>query len=322
MPHKQRLVFSLLAITLISGTLYFVQQSGVYTYNIHLEDGEYISTNAVINDMGVEELITSSDRSVFNSALVRSFDTDTNQVLDFINYANHVGANRNLGYWSNTPILYYDDEMDNNRVSDPIYAFTTVSGLDFDKAQGFPNYYHRIFQNKTARSVLLNQTIEYVCLLCKRYPTDFKIGVLNELDLLIQFTQRLGTLGPNTNTDYLRNYWEGFIYRRYVIDHIPPSEIEESLTQAKNKIKAIEVSSQPRAMYEIIINNTITLLYSSETLTVKSKISGKEIRFNYDTFVDKVRYLKDGTGEYYQIMGTKNNQPFSTLYNVSLVSIE
>ena len=146
--------------------------------------------------------------------------------------------------------------------------------------------------------------------------------MLKELDELMLFSNSLTKINQAVNTDNLNDYWKGFIYRRYKFDNVPISEIQASIASAQLKIKEIDVTKQPDVMYEININNQIALYYSIENLKIYSKNNQKEIFFNYDYTIQKIKYFKDNTGEYYQLIGLKNETPINFLFNNRLEKID
>lgn len=322
MKIKYTLTIFVIGITLLSATIIFSKKEGVQKFNFVLADGESLAMDPIINPTKKEDLIVNKSLPIFNSAIIRSFETDSNNVMDFITYANSISANRNVGYWSVIPHTFYGDQYSNTRISDPTYAFWDDNGGIWNKISGFENYYHKIFKSKTARSIIFNQALDIVCSLCKTYPSDFKKSVLKELDQLLHFANSLKAISPTTDTDKLNDYWKGFIFRRYQLDNIPITEIQTSIVYAQAKIKAIDVSKQPDAMYEININNQVLFYYSSENFILYSKSSLKEILFSYETLVQNVKYLKDNAGEYYQLTGSKNSIPFTYLFDKNLVKIE
>jgi hypothetical protein len=71
-------------------------------------------------------------------------------------------------------------------------------------------------------------------------------------------------------------------------------------------------------MFEFNINEQIIAYFASEKTTFRSKNSSKEVYFDNTIAVKKVKFLKDETGEYYQIIGTKNSSPINYLYDNNL----
>jgi hypothetical protein len=307
--------------------------------NYTLRDGEELSFESVlIKNANQEDLINQkSFLSSSKSAIIRSFSTDSNNANDFVTYINSIALNRNLGYWSVVPSVKYDDvqpfngllafgnnQFSNVRVSSPIYAFKDQTGsLDWKKIDGFQNYYRSIFQNKTARNILVNNSIDVLCSLCLSYPSDFQKSLISELDRLYIFTTSLPKLSASTNTDKLNNYWEGFIFRRHKLDSVPIDEIQAAINNARTKIKGLDMSNRPSAMYEIILNNHLSIYYSSEKLTISSTNRTNEISYNHkNTSIKSVKYFSDGTGDYYQFSGSKNSLPFVWLFDKNLEKID
>jgi hypothetical protein len=322
---KRKYTLFVMAISLILSfeTSIFHKRNGLYKFEYTLADGESLAIDPIINPLQKEDLIIGKSFPVLNSAIIRSFETESNNVTDLITYANHIASNRNVGYWSLIPNIYYDDgQYSDTRISDPVYAFHDDNGYIWIKINGFRKYYHSLFKSKAARAILFNQALDIVVSLCKSYPSDFKKSVIRELDQLLIFTNSLETLNPSTDTDKLNDYWKGFIFRRYYLDNIPISEIKTSIINAQTKIKEIDVSNQPDAMYEININNQITFFYFNEKYILYSKSSAKEIPLTYETSVQNIKYLQDNTGDYYQLTGIKNSVPFTYLYDKNLLKIE
>jgi hypothetical protein len=320
---KYPLTIFLISLTLLSSTIIFSKKEGAQKFGFALADGESLAINRIINPTQKQDLITEKSFPALNSAIIRSFETDSNNVMDLVTYANSISANRNVGYWSLIPYIYYGTEYSQTRISSPTYAFADEKySYDWKKIGGFRKYYHNIFKSKTARTILFDQALDIVCSLCKSYPSDFKKLVLKELDQLLLFSNSLKTISPTTDTDKLNDYWKGFVFRRYKLDNIPITEIQTAIINAQAKIKAIDISKQPDAMYEININNQVTFYYTNEKFTFYSKSSSKEISFTYETSVQTVKYLKDNAGEYYQLKGSKNSIPFTFLYDKNLLKIE
>jgi hypothetical protein len=88
------------------------------------------------------------------------------------------------------------------------------------------------------------------------------------------------------------------------------------------KIKSIDTSKQPNNMYEFNINNQLTLFISSENYSLHSKKNFKKIIFNHNVSIEKIKYLKDDTGEYYQLTGLENGENINYLYNKNLDKID
>ena len=300
-------------LVFISATIAFNNKSGLHKFDYTLKDGESLSIDQIFNSFKEEDLILEKSFPALNSAIIRSFETDSNNVMDLVTYINSISSNRNVGYWSIIP---------ETRISDPLYAFYDDNGFIWRKSDGFGKFYHSLFRSKTARSILFNQALDILVSLCKTYPTDFKKSVLNELDHLLTFSNSLKSLNSSTDTDNLNDYWKGFIFRRHHLDNIPISEIQAFIINAQLRLNAIDVSKQPDAMYEININNQLAIFYSSEKFILYSKSSEKEINFTYDNSVQSIKYFKDNTGDYYQLTGVKNSVPFKYLFDKNLLKIE
>lgn len=320
--HFQKIKKSLLLsiLILIFASFISTQKNGLIQMDFTLKDGEYMNLSSYTVWYSNEDLIKNQDFPNLKTAIMRSFETEANKIEDFVLYANSIAKNRNLSYFSLEPWAVYGDNIENTRISDFIYAVGPGEKAD-EKADGFNRFYHQIFQNKTARTILFNQLTEILVTLCQRYPKDFKILILNELSQLSKFTNSLKNLPSTTNTDNLRNYWEGFIFRRNVIDHIPIAEIQVSLTTAINKISAINIENQPDSYYQVNINNTISIYYSRTSTVLFSKKTNKEIVFK-SFHINGIKYLIDDNGEYYKLFGFSNGKTKTLLYDSNFTLIE
>lgn len=287
-------------------------KKGAKKITVNLNDGELINLDTMIVTSSNENLINKESASKLNSAIIRSFETDSNNVNDLVDYVNYLSKDVNIGYWETKPSV----------IAFPHFAFPSGNEFDWKRADGFENYYHTFFKSKTARSFLFNQALDIVVSLCKSYPADFKKKILKELDELLLFSNSLKLIDPSYDANDFNDYWKGFLLRRYYTDNVPISEIQSSIVKAQTKIKLVDVSKQADAMYEININNHITLFYSSEKFSIYSKSSEKEISFGTEVSLKEIKYLKDNFGDYYQLIGFKNSEPIKYLYDKNLVKID
>lgn len=312
------LFIAFLSLTLIAATIQLNNRGGINKISIDIKDGETYSFENIIENEKKGELIKINSIPNFNNAILRSFETDSNNAIDLVTYVNSINEYRNFGYWSVIPKGIYDEDKIFAHISDPTYAFSEENGYNWKKINSFNSYYRNLFTNKTARNILFKQALNVVSNLCKSYPSDFKVMVLKEIDRLINFTNTLESLSPSIDTDEYNDYWKGFVYRRNKLDNIPSSEILNSLLNAKEVIKSVDVANQPDAMFEFNINGQIIAYFASEKTTLRSKMNAKEIYFDNTITIKKVKHLKDNTGEYYQLIGTKNNTPINYLFDNNL----
>jgi hypothetical protein len=311
------LLIAFFSLTLIAATIQINNREGINKISIDIKDGETYSFENIIENEKKGELININSIPNFNNAILRSFETDSNNAFDLVTYVNYISEDRNFGYWSVIPKVLYEVDDPLANIPDPSYVFRGGRG-DFVSSNFFMAYYRNLFTNKVARSILFKHALNIVSNLCKSYPSDFKVMVLKEIDRLIAFTYTLESISPSIDTDTYNDYWKGFIYRRNKLDKIPSNEILNSLLNAKEVIQNIDVSNQADAMYEFTINEKIIAYFASEKTTLRSKMNAKEIYFDQTYAIKKVKLLKDNTGEYYQIIGTKNNTPIKFLFDNNL----
>ena len=317
--HFKYTFFSLLAgLLLISATIIISNNDGLKKFEHKLDDGETLFLAALIDPYKRDDLFNRKAYPNVTAAVVRSFDNDSNNVNDLVTYANFVSETRNIGYWSVIPFTYYGETFSNTRISDPTYAFIEQNNYDWKKITSFRNYYHLLFKNKAARTILADQAIDFLGTLCKTYPSDFKASLNKELSALLTYTNTLKPNSPLVNTDRLGDYWKGFILRRVKLDNIPITEIQSTIIKAQAKIDSIDVKNQAEAMYELTVNNQIHVLYAIDKFKITSNSSPIELKFGYEVSLQSIFYNKDATGDFYMLNGFQNGKPFKWLFNKNL----
>lgn len=244
----------------------------------------------------------------FNSAVLRSFNTDKIDDEDLFSYANMVGYERYLGYYSVVPGFGNFYIPTTSRC--PSLLLKSKSQYYAEEyADLFKKYYHKLFKNKTTRTILFNTGLESVKTYCKYFPKDFTTAVIKELDRLLIFTTKLGTLTYDKYSRDVNNqkidFWEGFIYRRVKTDGVPVSEVRESIIKAQSELKSMDVSNNPDVMNEININDQVMLYYGTNQYSLKSVSNQKIIHLEPGLVITDIKYLKDRDGEFYQIKGCR-----------------
>lgn len=322
MMNIKRIKYTLLSLIagllLVSATIILNNKDALKKIEHKLDDGETLNLAEIIAPYKKDDLFNKKAYSNVNSAVLRSFDNDSNNINDLVKYANFISETRNIGYWSVIPFTYYGETFSNTRISDPSFAFQNQSGFDWKKISGFRTYYHTLFKNKSARTILANQAINFICTLTNAYPSDFKTSIKKELSTLLTFTYTIKQNGVIPNTDKLNDYWKGFILRRVRVDNVPISEIQSTIIEAQAKIESIDVKAQADAMYEITVNNQISITYAIEKFKVTSKTSPNELQFGYEVSIENIIFTRDNTGDYYMLAGFQNGKPFRWLFNKNL----
>jgi len=318
---KYTLLSLIAGLLLVSASIILNNKEGLKKFEHKLDDGETLNLSVIIDPYKRDDLFNRKAYPNVTAAVVRSFDNDSNNVNDLITYANFVSETRNIGYWSVIPFTYYGETFSNTRISDPTYAFQDQTGYDWKKISGFRNYYHLLFKNKAARTILADQAIDFLCTLTKAYPSDFKVSLKKELSTLLNYTNTIKPTGVIPNTDKLNDYWKGFILRRVRADNIPVTEIQSTIIKAQSRIDSVDIKTQADAMYEVILNNQISILYAIDKFKLVSKSSPIELQFGYEVSLQTIFYNKDKTGDFYMLNGFQNNKPFKWLYNKNLERI-
>lgn len=291
--------------------------SAYYSKHIEIKNNEVFEPNYEFYSSLIEKYNINLFPSKLNSSvIIKSLETDSCKYDDLLNFIN---KNNNLRF-----INYYNILSSSSTISDPTYSFKTNDNeYDWRKIKGLPVFYHNLFQNKTARRLLFNNLLEYVCFLCENYPIDFKKNVLNEINSMIKFTGNI----ENYNEDNIspENYWKGFIYRRVYFDKVPLLEINSFLTEAKSKISSINETSKSETMIKLIINNNITISLNSQFTKLSSSNSINTEVFPASFKLNSITYLEDETGGYYLVKGNKNffgDFEYKKLYDSKLNPME
>lgn len=314
---KQINHFVVLFVTLLFLTNFAIAQTNkaLYLYEFKLEDNQYLAVDSIINEFKSDCIFQISDN--YNSAVLRAFEQDNIGIVDLIRYANDVLKNRNFSYWSIKPDItyfslgyvgYIDPQRGDNRISD----------IGNQGQEGLKKYYHKLFQSKVARDILMNYLTTYLVNLCQKYPHDFKKSILDELQNIIGFANLLPVL-ENIDTDALNGYWQGFIYRRYKIDNVPLDEILDKLNSLYAVLSNSTSNNTASKVLEIRINKQFSLSYSIANITVAS--DSKSLALDSNVQIRKVKNMKDNMGEYYLLEGFKGKQPCKYMFDKHLNEI-
>lgn len=308
--RKSNFFLLLTLVILVSWNSSFNLENSERKYSISLKDGKEVRFNEYV-DYFEESFSAETTLPVLNSAIIRAFETPKISIQDLKKYVVDISENIKIGYWNIIP---------NQTVSDFTYSFPlNNSGYDWSKIEVFSNFYHELFQNKSARNYLFDQALDFVSNLCIKYPSDFQKRVLMELDDLNNFLILMNNPNNKVNTDEISDYWKGFVFRRHANDGISISEMQALISKAKLKIKSIDKFNQPDCMYEFCINNQISFFASGENDVLYSKISRKRIVLPKNVNFWKVKFLKDETGDYYLFSGDDDKPKY--LYNEKLEKI-
>jgi hypothetical protein len=303
MKISYRLILILLLGVFSALSTNLQNKRGFRKTEVKLTDGEIFQLDTFNFNSGNKELIGKEYYSKLNTALIRSLENDTNDIGDLISFINNNCINDNIGYSNILP--YTSTSGYSSKTAFPngvYYEYNGWYNFNSERSEGILNYFHHLVQNKTARTFLFNQALEILVGLCKTYPKDFAKDVLKELDELLVFSNSIKTINEKSyDSTREKSFWNGFIYRRYLLDQVHISEIQADIQLARQRISALDVSLQSDAMFEFSLNNQVSIFYSMDKFSLYSKINQKEIYFGKDFEITKVKFFKDLTGEYYQI---------------------
>jgi hypothetical protein len=280
--------------------------------SIVLNDGETVQLDSIFSKFSENSIIENLEKTNLTSAIIRSFDSDSNNINDLKLYVGDIFEREYIDYWTINPP---------SRLGDPTYVFHLESGgFDWRKIYGFGDYYHLLFSNKTTRTLLFKKGLDLVESMCKIYPSDFKKRILIELESLLKFTNNIKFISYNDDLEF-ENYWQGFIVRRHFTDKVPIIEIQNSIIEAINKLKVSSSTNSYTALYEININSQIIIFYSGEGTYVTTFTGEKKYSFKIDDSIKSIRYLRDLSGDYYQITTTNDSGEKRYLFSKSLEQI-
>lgn len=306
---RKFILIMILAFSAAGATMFVLLKEGKYKFSQTLEDGELLKLSEITNSFRESEApLIPEDVPLpgIKSVVVRSLDTEENSSLDLVRYVNSM-ASSEFGYWW----------MGEGATVYPLSYSTNGDGYGWIRE----TYYHALFQSKPARTLLFNQAVDIVAGLSRTNPPDFRKRVLAKLDALLTFSKGLPSLDLSAEPPEFEDYWTGFIYRRYRYDQVPALEIQNAITIAKGRISAVDVTKQPAGYYQLDINSQVSLLYTFEGVSLHSFSSTREVVYPTSVSLSSIKYLRDGTGDYYQVFGTRDGAEFKELYDKNLAPV-
>ena len=127
MSNKITLFVSISLFVILSAFVVLSKDQGKYKITLVLNDGQTVLLDSILTkfpDNSISENFSSINLS---SAILRSFDSDTNNINDFKIYVNDLLINKYVDYWQVTP-------SSNSRLSDFRYIFEE-NNSDFNSSQ-------------------------------------------------------------------------------------------------------------------------------------------------------------------------------------------
>jgi hypothetical protein len=289
-----------ISLSLVSWIAYQYER-GYHVRTIHIGDNEIAYFFDDMDDLGWEN-VGWSDIPELSSALLRAYNTATNQPSDFVDYANQVATTTGMGYWFEVPA---NDYLFTNTIPFPDFYDAQNNYLSA-KSDGFYSYYHTVFQNKAARKVLSDAISNWIYKKCTQQPIDFKYRVLDELDYLMEELMMFESLTEESfQLDAAEDYFVGFLFRRYATDGVPIQEIHDALFRLNSRIASIPDSSLPEAYYVYQINDDLEYCVTADEGYLKSVKTGNTYNFGLNGPL-LVQCLKDHSGTYYSFKTTED----------------
>lgn len=301
----RRFYLSILILTFFSFT--YTNTGSKYSKEITIKNNEECSPSDYLNTEIKSLKISQFKSQIGNSVIIKYHSTDSCTFDDLLTYLSKNQEFRGPNY--------FDILSSTHTISDITYSFKLDNGeYDWKKIKGLKTYYHKLFQNKSARNLMFNELVSYLSLLCENYPSDFKLIVLNEIASLIEFTKDI----DNNEVD---NYWKGFVYRRIKTDKVPIKEISSNLIELKNKILQIKTNDSIASLFSLNINQDISIKYFSQKTEIVSFNSKRKILLEGNSWINTVKFMQDSSGNYYVINGYDKGKPFNKLYDSNLTLI-
>ena len=299
-------------------------EKATVNYSVNIKNGDTLYLNEIYNKIKYKKYFDDDLYPKIDDNWLHKFDNIDNNINDLFIYFNSICLNRGMGYWRIEPKHKYQS----NTISLPLYAFkakeipkkfkkvvekypnrdwSKVTFYNHSKADKFQNFYYKLISNNVVRDKLIQLAIGILEEQVSDYPKDFKERILAELTKLKSFTNKVETLDSLIDTRDLRNYWEGFIYRRYKLNHISPLTIRSYLDLAINRINLIE-PSENMIYLNININDKINYCenYKSKFLINNNN----KIQLDSFMVLKKIIRSEYSNPDEYLIQGYKENGEF------------
>lgn len=298
---------------LFQSNLNLIQKKGLVQFQFNLSDGEnldlykFISSEEFTRKIELSSSVfeVHSDFETFQkSAIVRSLAPKGIQPANLVE-AIMVNFEQDIvGYFRIDPGLVIDQ-----RYSDFIFF---DNEYHWDLYNDFNLYYLKIFENEVARKLAFNSALDLVLELVNKYPSDFKKGVLSQIDECILFTNNLKNkpaLLLEEDPDFLQEvgYYKGFIFRRIRNSKVPINEVLSYLNEAKLKVQAA-VPNDASALIEFEFNKEFKIFFGADSkYYLYSNLNQKLV--SIQSFPTSVTVYSDGGQNFYLIEfdnGTKS----------------
>jgi hypothetical protein len=308
--------FTLLSFTSISNGDSVIKH-GLYSTSIVINNGAKINVSDHIEYKSLGWFIPNPNKFLNGSNILNNYETDGFNISDIASYINRIQSGRELGYWNILDI--------NNSVTDSYYflyeelieknvKIYEIYSIARNKTTLFNKYYHRLFQNKQIRILLFNEFLDVVVNECIKHPKDFTLNVLDEIKSLKNITSSISNY-YQTDFNKSKSYWAGFINRRVEVDNIPIDEVFTYLCEVENRLKEIQLEHMADGLYELKINNEISIIITSKEYVVQSLSSTNMHSYSFSNEIQTVKYISDSTGEFYLIEG----DGFRHLFNKEMI---
>lgn len=291
-----------------------VIKHGLSSTSIVINNGDKINISDHIEYKSLGWIIPNPKLLLNESNIINNYETADFNISDIAAYINSVQNKVNLGYWNildkynvvNSCYFFVQKQIGKEQLKVQAYQ-NNLNGFELAnvlraKTDNFKTYYHSLFQNKQVRILLFNEFLDVVINECNKHPKDFTLNVRDEINKLKNIVSSISNY-YQTDFSKSKSYWAGFINRRVESDNVPIDEIHTYLCDAEKRLKEIQLEHMTDGLYELKINNEISIILTSKEYIVQSLSSTNSHNYSFSDEIQTVKYISDSTGEFYLLEG-------------------
>lgn len=313
---KRQLVSTLLILLVLFVSSYSpVNERALFSDKVYLTDSQDYSFNHEFAYPLSEKILNERDfidlDEIAKFPLVRAFSVSEgvtmHQMGKFVDY---ISSRRSLGYWNTFNGIQSDVRKIHpySRSGNYNYVYNLFrNGEIVPAGPAERKFYIKLFNSKSIRNLLFDFSLGIVKNQCKKYPKDFTIDLISDLNDLLTFcdeienysnAELLNEIDNPSSHPIKQHYWKGFIVRR-ILAGVELEEVKSRLNTALNEIKSIDILSFPEVYYKITFNDIIDVNFNRGSYSINSKDSGKKIPMDYNDRIIKVQFFDDNGYSFY-----------------------
>jgi len=310
---KRHLISTLLILLVLFVSSYSpVNERALFSDKVYLTDSQDYSFKFLFaNHIFSEKLINDKDfialDGIVKFPLVRAFSVSEGVTMHQMGeFVNHISSERSLGYW-NTLTGGQSEDCKKIHEHDQCNYIRNGKLLFYRPSDGLLKFSKKLFNHKSIRNLLFDFSLGIVKNQCKKYPKDFTIDLISDLNDLLTFcdeienysnAELLNEIDNPFSHPIKQHYWKGFIVRR-ILAGVELEEVKSRLNTALNEIKSIDILSFPEVYYKITFNDIIDVNFNRGSYSINSKDSGKKIPMDYNDRIIKVQFFDDNGYSFY-----------------------